>query len=68
MFFVYFEKNGIKREIGKCVNEKEVEQIINKFLEERKYKSYYWNIIKIDKNIKRIDVGSWSEFFYVERI
>ena len=65
MYKIYFEKNGLKREIGKSSTKEEARKVINDFLKERKYKSYYWNIIKIDSKTERIDVGSWSEFFYV---
>lgn len=65
MYKIYFEKNGLKREIGKSSTEEEARKVINDFLKERKYQSYYWNIIKIDSKTERIDVGSWTEFFYV---
>ena len=65
MYKIFFEKNGLKREIGKSNTKEEVRKVINDFLKEREYKSYYWNIIKIDSKTERIDVGDWSEFFYV---
>ena len=40
-------------------------KIIQKFLKDRGYKSYYWNMYKINGRL-RIDVGSWTEFFFIE--
>jgi len=65
MYEIYFEKNGLKRKIGKSNTKEETRKVISDFLKEREYKSYYWNISKIDPKTERIDVGSWSEFFYV---
>lgn len=39
---------------------------INKFLREHNYKSHYMNVCEYEENKLRIDVGSWTEFFYVD--
>lgn len=66
MFVVYFENSkGEKRKIGNGKTEQEARTAINSFLNKRAYKSYYWNVCKIDEKTVRIDVGSWSEFFYI---
>ena len=45
---------------------KEAVNEINKFLDDHNYKSYYMNVCEDDNGRLRIDVGSWSEFFYIE--
>lgn len=62
---VYFKKNEELREIGEASNRQEAWEIINKFLDDHNYKSYYARVWK-SGNFYAIDVGSWSEFFYVE--
>lgn len=39
--------------------------LIDKFLDDHNFKSYYKNICEIEKGKIRVDVGSWSEFFYI---
>ena len=65
-YTVYFE-NSYKemREIGNTSSVEEVYNIIDKFLKDHNFKSYYkriWN----EEGITKIDVGSHSEFFYVK--
>ena len=55
-----------EREIGTTVDMQEAYKIIDKFLEGHNFKSYYKNVYEIEKGKIRVDVGSWSEFFYVE--
>ena len=64
MFEVFFE-NGTKRKIGEVKTEKEAFVVINDFLKEHNYKSYYKVITQLNEKEKRIDVGSWSQFFYI---
>lgn len=60
---LYFEDNkGDRREIGRPLSTEEVFKIINNFLEEHSYKSYYTRIW-IQNGETYYDVGSWSEFF-----
>ena len=56
---------GSERELGRVQTEQEVNKIINQFLEDHNYKSYYWQIHLTEDGVKVIDVGSWSEFFYI---
>ena len=53
------------RVIAKVKTEQEAFKEIHKFLEEHNYKSYYTRIWYED-NIKKYDVGSYSEFFHLE--
>lgn len=63
---LYFENSyGEKRIIGNPNSEQEAFKIINNFLKKHNFKSYYtrtWNV----NNFLCIDVGSHSEFFYLE--
>ena len=54
----YLETEG-NRECKKLVKK------INKFLDDHNYKSYYMQVCE-DNGRLMIDVGSWSEFFYLE--
>ena len=53
---------------AKPQNKKEAVKEINKFLDDHNYKSYYMNVCEDDNGRLRIDVGSWSEFFYLENM
>lgn len=55
---------GEIREIGKADNENEVYSIVNKFLEDRNFKSYYKRVWNANGRTV-IDVGSHTEFFHV---
>ena len=60
---LYFEDNkGDRREIGRPPSTEEAFKIINNFLEEHNYKSYYTRIWT-QNGETYYDVGSWSEFF-----
>lgn len=54
-----------EREIGTTVDMQGAYKIIDKFLEEHNFKSYYKNICEIEKGKTRVDFGSWSEFMYI---
>ena len=63
---LYFENSrGQRREIGQGKSEQEIFQIINKFLEEHNFTSYYTRFWINPKNpLEKIyDVGSQTEFF-----
>ena len=65
---LYFENSqGKERLIAECETVKDVEKEIRKFLDDHNYKSYYSRIWETDGRVK-IDVGSWSEFFFVDGI
>lgn len=63
---LYFKNSlGQRREIGQGKSEQEIFQIINKFLEEHNFTSYYtrsW-LNPSNKLEKVYDVGSHTEFF-----
>lgn len=67
-YIVEFGNDNSTRVIGETESYEETSDIISKFLEEHNYKSRYWRhwITENKKKIK-VDVGSWSEFFYVSR-
>ena len=66
MYRVIFENSRHEeREIGTAVDMDSVYKIIDKFLEEHNFKSYYKNVCEIEKGKTRVDVGSWSEVFYI---
>ena len=63
---IIFENSRHKeREIGTTVDMQEAYKIIDKFLDEHNFKSYYKRTWEENGRIK-VDVGSWSEFFYVQ--
>lgn len=45
---------------------KEVQKIVDKFLEEKGIHSGYMRYVGLDNNKLMIDYGSWSNFFYVD--
>ena len=60
----YFQRsNGEFKLLAENVTEQEAMQIMHKFLDEHKFKSYYTQITE-HKTCLTYDVGSWSEFFY----
>ena len=56
----------INRVIGEADTIKRCHQIIMKFLDEHDYKSYYQRMW-IEDGKMVVDVGSWSEFFWISR-
>lgn len=63
---LYFKNSlGQRREIGQGKSEQEIFQIINKFLEEHNFTSYYTRFwINPQNPLEKIyDVGSHTEFF-----
>ena len=66
MFKVIFENSRHEeREIGTAVDIEGAYAVIDKFLDDHNFKSYYKRVWKENGRTK-VDVGSWSEFFYVE--
>ena len=41
-------------------------EAIHAFCEERNFKIYYTRIWRDDNGLKVYDVGSWTEFFYLD--
>ena len=65
---LYFKNSlGEERLIAECKTVSACHKKIQKFLDENNYVSYYSRSWKEDNRIK-IDVGSYSEFFYVDEI
>ena len=54
------------RIIGEAETIKECYQIIMKFLDDHNYKSHYQRMWIEDSKVA-VDVGSWSEFFWISR-
>ena len=64
---LYFENSiGQRRIIAEPETEKDATKEIYKFCEERKFKIYYTRSWRDEEGLKVFDVGSWSEFFYLD--
>ena len=69
MLNVLFENSkGQSRTIGTVENEKSAFKVINDFLDDHNYKSYYQRTWKKDDNTTVVDVGSHTEFFYIQEV
>ena len=69
MLNVMFENSkGQKRIIGTVENEESAFKVINDFLDDHNYKSYYARTWKKDDKTTVVDVGSWSERFIIQEI
>lgn len=65
---LFFQNNkGEERLIAEPSNRKEVNKEINKFLDNHSFKSYYTRVWEENGRLK-LDVGSHTEFFYLEGI
>ena len=68
MYRVIFQNSKQEeRQIGLASDYENANKIINKFLDEHNFKSYYtrgW----IENGRMWLDVGSWTEFFILEEI
>lgn len=65
MFKIYFENSAkVWKNIGSGT-EQDCRKSMAEFLKEHKFKSYYNIETSIDVGVKRIDVGSHTEFFYL---
>lgn len=66
MATVWFQNSrGQERAIAQVNNFNDVFTVISNFLADHNYKSYYVRSWEENGRIK-IDVGSWSEFFYTD--
>lgn len=64
---LYFENSrGERRIIAEPKTEEEVYKEIHKFCEDRNFKIYYTRSWRDGDGLKVFDVGSWSEFFYLD--
>ena len=67
MLNVMFENSkSQKRIIGTAETNDEAFKVINDFLTDHNYKSYYTRTWKKDDKTTVIDVGSHTEFFYIQ--
>ena len=63
---VFKNSKGQKRIIGTAETNDEAFKVINDFLDDHNYKSYYQRTWKKDDKTTVIDVGSHTEFFYIQ--
>ena len=69
MFIVEFSNCfGDRRKIGSAAQRDEAFKIINKFLDDHNYKCYYMRLWVSAENETCVDVGSWSEYFYITEV
>ena len=69
MLNVMFENSkGQKRIIGTVENEESAFNVINDFLDDHNYKSYYQRTWNKDDKTTVVDVGSHTEFFYIQEV
>lgn len=67
MLYVMFEdSNGQLRIIDTVENEESAFKVINDFLDDHNYKSYYQRTWKKNDKTTVVDVGSHTEFFYIQ--
>lgn len=67
MKLLFRSSNGNERIIAEISSLDEANIEIDKFLEEHNYISYYRRLWNESDNRMVIDVGSWSEFFVLEK-
>ena len=65
MTLTFKNSEGKERVIGNPKTESDAMNEMQKFCEERGFHIYYYNVRAIGKR-RQYDVGSWSEFFYLE--
>ena len=67
MYRVIFQNSRKQeREIGTAADINSAYDVIDKFIDEHNYKSYYKRAWEENGMIK-VDVGAWSEFFYIDK-
>ncbi|EXM38543.1 hypothetical protein RASY3_14570 [Ruminococcus albus SY3] len=68
MYKVEFQGlSGKRRAIGVATTKEWCFKIINEFLVEKNYKSPYTRTWEVDDKTTKVDVGSWSEFFFITK-
>ncbi len=66
MYKLQFQNmSGERSTIAVASTEEMCYRAINEFLEEKNYHNYYTRVIELGDGSKKIDVGSWSEFFFI---
>jgi len=69
MYNVIFENSrGKKRLIDMAETPEHANKLLADFLDECNYKSYYQRRWNIDDKTTKIDVGSHTEFFYIQKM
>lgn len=69
MYNVLFENSkGQKRIIGTAETKDTAFKVIDEFLDDHKYKSYYKRCWNTDDKTIVVDVGSHTEFFYIQEV
>ena len=69
MLNVLFENSkGQLRVIGTADTQETAFKVIDDFLSDHNYKSYYKRTWNIDDKTTCVDVGSWSERFIIQKI
>ena len=64
---LYFKNSrGEKRIVAEPKTEKEAMKEINKFCSDRNFKIYYVRTWRTPDGLKEYDVGSHTEFFYLD--
>jgi hypothetical protein len=64
---LYFENSyGERRIIAEPETEELAMEAIHTFCDERNFRIYYVRSWVTEEGLKKFDVGSWSEFFYLE--
>ena len=63
---LFKNSNGKIRTIGEVITQKEAFKVVNSFLDEHNYKSYYKRTWKTDDKTTAVDVGSHTEKFYLK--
>lgn len=67
-YYVEFENGkGIRRKIGSVEDYQSAMRAITEFLRRANYTSYYQRIWEISETEIKVDVGSYTEFFYVTK-
>ena len=65
---IYKNCKGQKRIIGTAETNDEAFKVINDFLADHNYKPYYRRIWEKDDKTTVVDVGSYTEFFYIQEV
>lgn len=65
MKLIFQNRKHEERVIAEPSNIEEAIKAVNKFLSDHNFKSYYTRVWEENGRLK-FDVGSWSEFFYLE--
>ena len=65
MKLIFQNSHGKERVIAEPSNREEIFKEINKFLDDHNFKSYYTRVLEENGRLV-LDVGSHTEFFYVE--